>query len=107
MLLQFLTVFVAAALAGLSVCAVAYLVLRRRIERDVTREVDRRIEQLGRVIHDRVRQGIVDGVAEAQPEEVIRKGQQTLLRNAADWVDQGVNRILGRRRPEDGSDDGE
>jgi hypothetical protein len=102
-LAQFAIVFSAAALASLVTWAVVWFSLRRQLERDVSREIDRRMDQLGRLIRDRVRQGIVDGVAEVQPEEVVQATQKGLLKNAAEWVDQGVNRLLGRKRRTEGS----
>ncbi len=102
MLTQFLFALLTAVLASALTLGAAYYLFQRRwrprLEDELRAreaELDKKLEDYGEEIRERVRQGIVDGVAAIPSSETIREGTRSLAKTGADIVSAGLETLLG------------
>lgn len=83
---------------------------KKRLERELDERVDayRRLfheeferhgERLGALIEERVRKGIVDGVAALPSPETLRETTRTVARTGVDLMEAGLGALLSGKRP--------
>lgn len=98
LLLQFLLVVLTAVLTSVLTLALA----RRQFERLYRQELEERLklalDEVGQVIEDRVRKGVLDAVAEIPSSEMIQNASRTVARTGASLVEGGLSALLGGSR---------
>lgn len=112
LLLALLTAVLAAVLASACTLGAAWWLWERRVRPRVEADFEARLaaarEELGETIQQRVRQGILDGVAGIPSMEVLRGTQKTVADAAVELVRGGLSSLLGGPgRPRGGGAGGE
>ena len=62
--------------------------------------LDDEVENVGKTIEIRVRQGVLDAVASLPSSEVIQGTTQSVVRTGVDLVEAGLSTFLGARKPD-------
>lgn len=73
-----------------------------RLERDFQTQIDRAIEDLGRTVEERVKKGLLDGVASIPSTEVLQNTTRAVTQTGVDLVGAGLSALLGGRRDRKG-----
>jgi len=94
MLLQFFTVLLTAVLSSVLTLALAYWFVDRRLKRRLEQRMTELQEEFGTMIQERVRRGVVEGVASIPSAEVLKGTGQTLSATAADLVRNSLDTLL-------------
>ena len=95
---------VTAVLSSACTLAAAWWFWERRLRRRLEERLETVREELGATIQQRVRQGILDGIAAIPTAEMLRGTQKSLADAAAELVRGGLSSLLGsspRRPPRD------
>ena len=95
MLLQLLTILSTAVLSSLLTLALAYWYFDRRLKRRLDQRLTELQEEFGSVIQERVRRGVLEGVASIPSAEVLKDTGQTLSAAAGDLVRNSIGTLLG------------
>lgn len=69
-----------------------------RLERDFQAQIDRAIEELGRTVEERVKKGVLDGVAAIPSAEMLQNTTRAVTQTGVDLVGAGINALLGGGR---------
>lgn len=81
-------------------------VIEPRIERRLRGEMEDGLEELGKVVEDRVKRGVLDAVATLPSTEFLRTGSATVVKTASGLVEGGLSSLLGGgKRSGRGTDD--
>ena len=99
MLTIIITVLVTALLTSITTLALGHYFFEKKIKVDLEHKIEARIDQLGDTIEERVRQGIISGVASIPSREVIKGTTRTMAKTGAEIVEDSLNTILGKRSP--------
>jgi hypothetical protein len=94
MLLQLLTILSTAVLSSLLTLALAYWYFDRRLKRRLDQRLSELQEEFGSVIQERVRRGVLEGVASIPSAEVLKDTGQTLSTAAGDLVRSSLGTLL-------------
>ena len=94
MLLQLLTILSTAVLSSLLTLALAYWYFDRRLKRRLDQRLTELQEEFGSVIQERVRRGVLEGVASIPSTEVLKDTGQTLSGAAGDLVRNSLGTLL-------------
>lgn len=97
MLAQFVTILSTALLSSLLTLALAYWWIDRHLKRRLERRWSQLQEELGAELQERVRRGVVEGVASIPSAEVLKGTGQALSATAGDLVRSGLDAFLGGR----------
>ena len=100
MLVQLITILSTAVLSSLLTLVLAYWWLDRHLRQRLEHRMEELQEELGVALQERVRRGVVEGVASIPSTEVLKGTGQTLTATAGDLVRSGLSTFLGT-----GSDD--
>lgn len=73
-----------------------------QLERDFQALIDRAIEDLGRTVEERVKKGVLDGVASIPSAEMLQSTTRAAAQTGVDLVGAGLNALLGGRRERKG-----
>lgn len=73
-----------------------------QLERDFQALVDRAIEDLGRTVEERVKKGVLEGVAAIPSAEMLQSTTRAAAQTGVDLVGAGLNALLGGRRERKG-----
>ncbi len=73
-----------------------------QLERDFQALVDRAIADLGRTVEERVKKGVLDGVASIPSTEMLQSTTRAAAQTGVDLVGAGLNALLGGRRERKG-----
>lgn len=79
---------------------------RPRLERELrAREeaLDRKLAEFGDEVEERVRRGVLSGVASIPSTEVMREGTRSLAKTGMEIMEVGLDTLLGGPRSRDGS----
>lgn len=95
MLVQLLTILLTAVLSSLLTLGLAYWYFDRRLKRRLDQRLTELQEEFGSVIQERVRRGVLEGVASIPSAEVLKDTGQTLSTAAGDLVRNGLGTLLG------------
>lgn len=100
MWLTLLQIVLTALLSSLLTLGIGYWVFERRLKQRLWDEIDHCVEdavaQIGREVEERVKQGVIDGVASLPSTEVIAGAGRTAAKSGVDLV----STLLGMgRRP--------
>lgn len=99
LLLAVLTAVLAAALASACTLGAAWWLWERRVRPRVEADFEARLEairaELGDTIQERVRQGILDGVAAIPSMDLLRGTQKSVADAAVELVRGGLSSLLG------------
>jgi len=95
MLLQFFTILLTAVLSSVLTLALAYWIVNRRLKRRLEQRWNELQEEFGTMIQERVRRGVVEGVASIPSTEVLKGTSQALTATAGDLVKSGLDTLLG------------
>ena len=95
MLVQLFTILSTAVLSSLLTLALAYWWIDRHLRRRLERRMDELQEELGAALQERVRRGVVEGVASIPSTAVLKGTGQTLTATAGDLVRGGLSSFLG------------
>jgi len=105
MWLELLVIFATAVLSSLLTLALAAWIFekryRPRLEEEIDQRVDAAVDELGRVIEERVRRGVLDAVAAIPSSEVIQTTTRAAARAGRGLVEGGLSALLGARAPRD------
>lgn len=101
-----MTIVFTALLSALLTWGAAWLVFTRfiwpQLEKDLDREIDIKVQQIGDALEARVREGVrkgvLDGVAQIPSAEVLRGTTENMVRTGQTIVEQGLNSILGNKK---------
>jgi hypothetical protein len=112
LLLAVLTAVLAALLASACTLGAAWWLWERRLRPRVEADFEARLAavraEMGETIRERVRQGILDGVAAIPSLDVVRGAQKTVADAAVELVRGGLSSLLGGPgRPRGGGSGGE
>jgi hypothetical protein len=69
-----------------------------QVERDFQQVIDRAIEEMGRTIEERVKKGVLDGVASIPSAEMLQSTTRAAAQTGVDLVGAGINALLGGGR---------
>jgi hypothetical protein len=94
MLLELVTILSTAVLSSVLTLALAYWLIETHLKRRVELRVKELQEELGSIIQERVRRGVVEGVASIPSTEVLKGTGQTLSATAADLVRNSLDSLL-------------
>ena len=94
MLLQLLTILSTAVLSSLLTLVLAYWYFDRRLKRRLDQRLTELQEEFGSVIQERVRRGVLEGVASIPSAEVLKDTGQTLSAAAGDLVRNSLGTLL-------------
>ena len=97
MLLDLLSILATALLSSILTLALAYWLIERHLRRRFERRLAVLREELGAEVQERVRRGIVEGVASLPSAEVLKGTGQTLTATAGGLVKSGLDTLLGAR----------
>ncbi|MDY7094938.1 MAG: hypothetical protein SX243_18345 [Acidobacteriota bacterium] len=89
-----------AVLSSALTLTVAYLFFQRRWEEEqqkLEQRLEEAIEELGIVIEDRVRRGVLDAIRQIPSAEVLSGTTRTVAQTGADLVGYGLSALLGRK----------
>jgi hypothetical protein len=86
MLVQLFTILSTAVLSSLLTLALAYWWIDRLLRRRLERRMDELQEELGAALQERVRRGVVEGVASIPSTAVLKGTGQTLTATAGDLL---------------------
>ena len=103
MLVQFVTILSTAVLSSLLTLALVYWWIDRHLKRRLERRWSEMQEELGAELQERVRRGVVEGVASIPSAEVLKGTGQALSVSAGELVRSGLDAFLGSRSS-DGDD---
>ena len=81
----------------------AWLFYRRKLQPDLERKIEETMGELAQRVGEKVRQGVLDGVASIPSTEVLRGTQRSVVKTAADLIEDGLSALLGKSRRPDGS----
>lgn len=106
---QALTVLLTAGLSSLFTVAAGYVLYRKRLQRELEERLaaareeleetlSAALEGLGDVVEERVRQGVVKGVASIPSTEVLSDTTKSVAKTGADLAERGLRALLGNRR---------
>ena len=95
MLIELITILSTAVLSSLLTLGLAYWWIDRHLRRRIERRFDELQEELGAALQERVRKGVVEGVASIPSTEVLKGTGQTLTATAGDLVRSGLSTFLG------------
>lgn len=73
-------------------------VLLPRLERDFERLLRAATAELGREVEERVKRGVLEGVAAIPSAEMLQQTTRTVAQTGVDLVGAGLNSLLGRKR---------
>lgn len=73
-------------------------VLLPRLERDFQEKIDLAIEEMGRTVEERVKRGVLDGVAAIPSTEMLQNTTRAAAQTGIDLVGAGIDALLGGRR---------
>jgi transposase len=86
-----------ALVASLLTIGAAWFWWRKWLSRELDILLDEKIEKLGDEIEQRVRQGVVNGVASIPSAEVLQSATRTASKTGAAIIGEGIAAILGRK----------
>lgn len=95
MLVQLFTILSTAVLSSVLTLALAYWLVVKYFRRRLELRLDELQEELGSALQERVKQGVVEGVASIPSTEVLKDTGQTLSATAGDLVRSGLDTLLG------------
>lgn len=95
MIQQIVAIVVTAALSSLFTLALAWWVWERRLADRIERRLAGSLESLGETVRLKVRQGVLEALADAPSLEVIGGAGRTMAGSAADLLRGGLDVILG------------
>lgn len=75
--------------------------IRPELERDLANRLETAKADLGDLLRERVRQGVLDAVRSLPAPNIIRETQRSVVRTATDLVEGGLSSLLGDRRRDD------
>lgn len=68
-----------------------------RLERQLQQQLDKAIADLGPTIEERVKRGILEGVAAIPSAEMLQSTTRAVTQTGVDLVGAGIDALLGRR----------
>ena len=95
MLLHLFTILLTAGLSSVLTLALAYWLVEKHLKRRLELQMKELQEELGSALQERVRQGVVEGVASIPSTEVLKGTSQALTATAGDLVKSGLDTLLG------------
>lgn len=103
MWMQALAIVLTALLSSLLTLGLAAHLFEHRYRKKLEAEIDARlaaaIAELGAVIEERVRRGVLDAVAAIPSSEVIESTTRAAARTGMGLMEEGLNVLLGAARP--------
>ena len=69
-----------------------------RLERDFQQKIDLAIDEMGRTVEERVKRGVLDGVAAIPSAEMLQSTTRAAAQTGVDLVGAGLNALLGGGR---------
>ncbi len=101
-----ITIVFTALLSALVTWGAAWLVFTRfiwpQLEKDLNREIDVKVQQIGDALEARVREGVrkgvLDGIAQIPTAEVLRGTTENMMKTGQSLVEQGIGSILGNKK---------
>jgi hypothetical protein len=69
-----------------------------QVERDFQQVIDRAIEEMGRTVEERVKKGVLEGVASIPSAEMLQSTTRAAAQTGVDLVGAGINALLGGGR---------
>lgn len=69
-----------------------------QVERDFQQTIDRAIVEMGRTVEERVKKGILEGVAAIPSTEMLQSTTRAVTQTGVDLVGAGLNALLGGGR---------
>lgn len=69
-----------------------------QVERDFQQTIDRAIEEMGQTIEERVKKGVLEGVASIPSAEMLQSTTRAAAQTGVDLVGAGINALLGGGR---------
>lgn len=105
---QVLAIAATALLSSLLTLAAVWWLYRRHLRRELDArldaalsELDRRLEKaleaLGAIVEERVRQGVLKGVASIPTTDVLTDTTRTVAKTSVELANKGLSALLGRR----------
>ncbi len=109
MLNQALIIVSTATLSSLFTITALYLLYQMKLRRELDqklaeareeleRTLDEALEGVGAMVEERVRQGVVKGVASLSSPEVLTDTTKSVAKTGADLAERGLKALLGRGR---------
>jgi len=95
MLVQLITILSTAVLSSVLTLALAYWFVEKHLKRRFELRLKELQEELGSALQERVKQGVVEGVASIPSTEVLKGTGQALSATAGDLVRSGLETLLG------------
>ena len=95
MLFELFSILLTALLSSVLTLALAYWLVERHLKRRLDLRLKELQEEFGAALQERVRRGVVEGVASIPSTEVLRGTGQTLSAVAGDLVRSGLDSLLG------------
>ncbi len=71
-----------------------------RLERDIQAQLDRAIAELGQTVEERVKKGLLDGVAAIPSTEMLQNTTRAVTQTGVNLVGAGLSALLGGGRRE-------
>ncbi len=96
-----LILLLTAVLTSAITLGVGYWIYDRHLKARVQQAVDEKIEKLGATMEERVRNGIVQGVASIPSVEVIRGTTRTMAETGVNIIGESLGAIFGKPRKPD------
>ncbi|MCH9647540.1 MAG: hypothetical protein K0U98_04830 [Deltaproteobacteria bacterium] len=109
MLNQALVILSTAALSSLFTITVFYFLYQKRLRHELDeklaaareefeRTLDATLEEVGTLVEERVRQGVVKGVASISTPEVLTDTTKSVAKTGAELAERGLKALLGKGR---------
>ncbi len=100
MLIELLTIALTALLSSLLTLGLAQRLFERSYKKQLEERLTALVSELGSVIEERVRRGVLDAVAEIPSAEVLGKATRTAARAGTSLLEGGLSALLsGGRDP--------
>jgi len=92
-----ITIITTAFITSVTTITICHFYFEKKIKHQLDDKIENSIEKLGDVVEEKVRQGIINGVASIPSREVLLDTTRTIAKTGADIVEEGLSTFFGKR----------